>query len=76
MRKITFYTAAAFVVAAMSASVPAKAEYYWGSAKTAGQCWTPSPMWGGSGGGTYGYWGACAAPAGVPTTPHHYRHHG
>jgi hypothetical protein len=75
MRQLTVYTAAAFVLAALVASVPAKAEYFFGSAKNGAQCWTPSPMWAGSGGGTYGFWGACPATAAVATAPKHHHHH-
>jgi hypothetical protein len=75
MRQFTIYAAATLAIAAFLASAPAKAEYYQGPTKNGAQCWTASPMWSGSGGGYYGFWGACPATASAVVAPRHHHHH-
>ena len=63
--QFTISAAAALVLAAMLSSAPAKAEFNYGPAKNASQCWTASPTWGRDG---FGFWGACPQPASAPAT--------
>jgi hypothetical protein len=72
MRQFTVSTATAIVLAAMLSTAPAKAEYNYGPAQNAGQCWKASPS-----SRDFGFWGACPKPASatVTRTVHHARQH-
>ncbi len=76
MRQFSIYAAATLVFAVLAASAPAMADWQSGAPiKTGSQCWKASVNWGGNGGGTYGYWGACPAPAAAAVAPRHHRRH-
>lgn len=68
MRQFTVFTAAV-VLTAMLSSGAAKAEYNFGSAQQAGQCWKAS-----SSSRDFGYWSACPQPASATVT-RTVRHH-
>jgi hypothetical protein len=59
--------AATLAIAALVAG-PALADHVSGGmVKQNGQCWAGAKGWDG---GTYGYWKACAEPAGAPAAKH------
>jgi hypothetical protein len=79
MGKFAICSVAMFAFASVVATVPASAEQNSGPLQQNGKCWKYSfGAAGGSGGHGFGYWDACAQPAGlsvVHTASIHHRRH-